>query len=152
MVDSRTTAVVTLTVFALFAAFSVPTLITASQDEQEQTLTIETGETRELTDRIGVTLIESDNTEATVEIEELGTGNTDEITLSENSTEEWAINGDSGDVTLIETTNNDAEITVSYSPTYGYSEAGKTIVNNIGLLIIAVIFIVVMGFVRVVTP
>jgi len=87
---------------------------------------------------------DSTNTDANLTLRDTESGVRDNLTLSVGDSGNYTLPGGNGTITLVSSTNQQATVDVFYSSTYGFGSAGKTIVNELGLILVAMVFIIVM--------
>lgn len=143
--DQRTVSIIGVTLLVLFLALAIPTMMDKTTYPNEADLELSEGDTREVTNGLEITLTDTSNTDATVDLTDLETGVTANYTIATGDTVSYSLPGGDGNITADTTTNQDATFTVDYSPTYGYSPAGEAIIDNIGLLLILIVFTIVVG-------
>ena len=150
MSNRQAVALIGIGVILLLAAVSIPAVIESSQSTQSSRLTIDTAGTDEVTAGLDVAIADSSNTDANITLTDTESGVDDNVTLSVGDSANYTLPGGNGTITLVSSTNQQATIDVFYSSTYGFGSAGKTIVNELGLILVAMVFIIVMGSVVVV--
>lgn len=138
-------AIVSVSFLLLLGAFAVPQMIQSTKDPQMFTTVLDIGATDEVTDGLIIRLEDSTNSEATINITDVETGNETDLVIPEGGTVNYTLPGGDGQITAVSTTNQEAELMVSYDPMYGYSDAGRTLIDNIGLILILFMFLGVMA-------
>jgi cytoskeletal protein RodZ len=145
--NSKAVALVSITFLVLLGAFVVPQLIQSTKDPQITTTVIDTGGSEGITEGLSITLQDSSNSEATVNVSDTQTGNETTLVIPEGGSANYSLPGGDGYINAVSTTNQGAELQVAFDPLYGYSQAGRTLIDNIGLILVLVIFIGVTGLI-----
>lgn len=143
--NRQAVAVVSVSFLLLLGAFAVPQMIDSTKDPQMYQTVLDIGATDEVTDGLTIHLEDSTNTEATVNITDVETGNETDLVIPEGGTANYTLPGGDGQITAVSTNNQEAELTVAYDPLYGYSDAGRILIDNIGLILILFMFLGVMA-------
>lgn len=138
-------AVVALGLFVMLIAFAIPPAITASTSTATDTFELDEGETTTVTNELDVTLNESTGSTATVVFQDTETGVTESVTLNESETSTITLKGENVTVTLDESTQNSAQITVDYSPRYGWDDGAKTVAGHLDVILALLAFVLLLG-------
>jgi hypothetical protein len=139
------TAVVALVLLVFMFAFSIPSMQAATESPSDVRLDLDEGETATVTEGLTVTADATSNTEATVTFEDVETGADNTTTVPEGNTSNWSLPGGNGTVTNVDSTANQVTVEIEYPTAYGWNPAGVAIVNNIGLILVIMAFVVIMG-------
>lgn len=142
---------VSVGVVILFVVVAMPTVVDSTTGENSQTIQFEEGETHRLSDSLEITndRVRPPTPEnATFTVRDTDTLESDTAVIQNGSQATYALSG--GNVTVAVTSITDANpetvtATVSYPTTYGWSDGAQTISSNLGLVVIAVAFIIVLG-------
>ena len=142
-----------LGIFVLAVALMAPTLIDATQENDSKTLAVAENETRELTDTLSLTA-ESVNVtgeNATILFEDQRTLDTNSTFVNTTENGNVTLSGDRINVSMDRVTDDDdAIISVSYSPMFGWSDGARLFMENAGLLIALLAGAMVIGVIWVI--
>lgn len=142
----KAVAVAALALMGLLFAFTVPSMIDATQDPRTSEIRLEEGETATVTEGLTIMLNGSTSNEATYQLEDTGTGRINGSTVSESSpTANYTLPGGDGTVTYVESTNQDAVLNVNYSASYGWNEGATVFVDNMAFILVLLALVVVLG-------
>jgi hypothetical protein len=150
MVNRQAVGISGIVLLALLSAFVIPTMVSSATTEQSIQLELEETDTEEVTSGLSLTLETLGQSQATVTLRDNETSQTQNITINEGATENYTLPGGSGSITANELTPQTGTFTTTYSPTYGWNPAGKTIISNIGLILSLMVFVVIVGGIKVV--
>lgn len=134
-----------LGLFALLIAFAVPPAISASQSTTNDTFVLAENETTTVTDGLNVTLDASTDGNATVVFEDTETGISETVTLNESETVNVTLNGENVTVTLDDASETEAQVSVEYSPRYGWDAGAKTVAAHLDVILLIVAFALLFG-------
>lgn len=136
-----------LGLFALLIAFAIPPAIDASQSTTNDTFVIGENDTRTVTDGLNVTLENSTDSEATVLLFDVESGVSHTVELAENSTSDVTINSENVTVRLAEgdATDTEAQLTVEYSPRYGWDDGAKAVAGQMDVILLLMAFALLGG-------
>lgn len=134
-----------LIIMAFFGAFAVPEMTSAAKETNNATYTLEPGENRTVTEGLMLTLDTTSNDQASLTLTDTETGQETAYTLNESETAAYSLPGGDGNVTLVESNNQDAMVQVEYEPTFGWNEPSKRIAENVGFLMVVVLLVIIGG-------
>lgn len=129
---------VALGVLVLAMALFVPSLIDATQDDAQKTVELTEGSSQNLTERLSLTAhdISSGQSEANVTLENLVTLNRTAEHLNVSETKTLNLSNEDVEVTLDSISDTDeALITATYSPMFGWDAGPRTFVENLDLVL-----------------
>jgi hypothetical protein len=142
----KAVAVASLALLGLLFAFTVPSMIDATQDPQTSEIRLEEGETATVTEGLTIMLNESTANDATYQLTDTESGKTNGSIVSETSpTANYTLPGGDGTVTYVESTNQDAVLNVNYSASYGWNGGATVFVDNMAFILVLLALIVVLG-------
>lgn len=147
--NRQAVAIVSIALLMVFGAFLVPTLMSVTEDPQTLETRLEPGQTETVTDGLEVTLNNSTDTTADVRMTDAETDREQSLMVAQGTTESYNLTGGSGNVTAVETTPTAATLEIDYDPMYGWSPAAQTIIDNLGLILTMLLFLVLMGGLKV---
>lgn len=148
--NSQAVAIVSIALLMLFGAFVVPTLMDSTETPQTFETRLEPGMTEEVTDGLELAVNETGNNEATIVVTDTQTDQEERLVIAQGTTEQYDLPGGSGNITAVETTNQAATLDVTYDPMYGWSAGAQAIVDNIDIILVMLMFLVLMGGLKVV--
>ena len=136
-------------VLVLFSVFAVPSVLDSRADTEVSSMQVDAGDTGFFGNGIEVAVADSSNTLAEIIIVDEETGESDSASIAPGAN--YTASFSNGDVTVTNTVSTQASATllVEYKSTYGYSGAALTVIDNLDIILIAMILIAVMGFVGV---
>lgn len=135
-----------LGVFVLLIGLIFPTAIDASHTDATAGFELSEGENTTVTDglRMAVESVEGDN--ATISLTDTQTRESERQTLTIGETGTFTTNGETSNVTVESiNSNNVTTSTVEYSRTYGWGDGPKTFVDNLGLILAILAFLMGVG-------
>jgi len=150
MAGKAMVAVIGLTVLLLLGAVAIPAMQSASSEQQTVRLSIDEGDSAGVTTGLNATVVNTTQTDGTIRVTDTETGVTDNLTMPEGDTVNYTLPGGNGSVTLVTANPNDATIDARHSPTYGFGSSATAFVDELGLILVAMLFLVVMASVKVV--
>lgn len=135
----------------LFVVVAMPVVVDSTSGQNSQTIQFEEGQTERLSDRLEITndRVRPPSPEnATFTVTDTETLESETAIIRNGSEATYALSG--GNVTVAVESITDANpetvtATVTYPTTYGWSDGAQTIASNMGLIVIAVAFIIVLG-------
>lgn len=135
-----------LGIFVLLIGLIFPTAIDASHTDATAGFELSEGENTTVTDglRMAVESVEGDN--ATISLTDTQTRETESQTLTIGETGTYTTNGETSNVTVESiNSNNVTTSTAEYSRTYGWGDGPKTFVDNLGLILAILAFLMGVG-------
>lgn len=147
-----TTTLVAFGVLVLFVGLLLPAVITAANTDATVTENLNKSTPETVTDGLNITLTKSDGTNATIELEDTVTFESETNTLTEGDTVTYTINNETTNVTADAIDPNWAITTVEYSRTYGWAAGPKAFVGQLDVLLALLAFLLVMGGLWAVVP
>lgn len=138
----------------LFVVVAMPVVVDSTTGENSQTLQLDEDDTVRLSDRLELTnerIRPPDPENATFTVTDTESLESGTQLIQNGSDATFALGG--GNVTVAVTSITDSQpetttVTVMYPTTYGWPDGARTIANNLGLILVAGAFIVVLGLLR----
>lgn len=143
--NSKAVAIVGVTLLLMLLSFAVPTIISASEDPQYLETELSTGETFEIAEGLEITVTDTTNSEVIVDLIDVDTRQNETLTVAQGATENYTLPGGDGTVTNLQSDNQEAMLEIGYDPEYGWSDGASVFADNIGLVLIVMVFSVVVG-------
>lgn len=138
-------AIVTLGLMLLMGAYAVPSMADATTFPEEFSTQLDEGQTEQITDGLEITLDDSTNSQANVTVRDTETDETDNLSIQEGANATYNLTGGTGNVTVVETDDQAAQLDVTYDPMFGWSPAAQAVIGEIELILTLILFLVVLG-------
>ena len=148
---NKPVAVLGFTLLVLLGVISIPIAVDSTDSTTIESVTLSEGETGEINGDISLSVVTTENTQANVTVVNQESGYTLSRTILEGSTETFSFTEGDIQITAVETTNQNAVLSVEYPNTFGYNENMSLITDNLALILIVMVFIGIMAFVGVQT-
>ena len=148
---NKPVAVLGFTLLVLLGVISIPIAVDSTDSTTIESVTLSEGETGEINGDISLSVVTTENTQANVTVVNQESGYTLSRTILEGSTETFSFTEGDIQITAVETTNQNAVLSVEYPNTFGYNENMNLITDNLALILIVMLFIGIMAFVGVQT-
>jgi ABC-type oligopeptide transport system substrate-binding subunit len=147
----------TFGVFVLLIAMLVPTLISATDSNQTESIELNEGESTAITQRLTVTAqnVSNSGQNATFVAQSEASLNTTEYGLNVTESQTQTLDGENVTIHLrnIQSpTDGSADVAtldVTYSPFFGWNDGATAFWNNLGIIVGMVAFLMVVGLVMV---
>jgi hypothetical protein len=142
------TAAFAIGVVALTIAFVIPPMLEAPNEDTASTVQLDEGDVENLNTNLDITLIATDKQAGTANVQttDLTTGETLNETIAVDETATFQMPDGEVTVTVESLTGTkSATLTASYPATYGFSEGGVAIAENIGILLVAIALLLISG-------
>lgn len=143
--DQKPVAIVGVTLLLLLSAFAIPTILAATEDPQITETELSPGDTFEITGGLEITVVSVTNSEVTVDLFDVQTRQNESLTIAEGATANYTLPGGDGSVTNLDSTNQAAMLEITFDPAYGWSPGAEVLLNNIGIVLIMVLFVIVIS-------
>lgn len=146
---NKAVAVFGFTLLVLLGVISIPIAVDSTDSTSIESVTLSEGETVEINGGISLSVVTTEQTETNVTV--VNTESEDSLSrvIQEGSTETFSFSEGDIQITAVETTNQNAVLSVEYPNTFGYNENISLITDNLALLLIVMVFIGIMAFVGV---
>jgi hypothetical protein len=133
----------------LLGAIAIPAAIDSRDKTEVESQQLSIGETGFYDEQLEISVIDSTQTEVTIRVSDIETGESEDITIPEGTT--TTVQFSPGDVNITNHVSNNqgATLTVEYPSNYGFSPPARTIGDNLPIILISMFFIAVMAFVGV---
>lgn len=134
------------TLMVLLGAIAIPAAIDSKEDTVVESSQIDIGETQQFNGQLTINVIDSTNTDATLRVSDIETGETTDITIPEGNT--TTVQFSPGDVNITNDVSNNqgATLTVEYPAIYGFSPSARTVSGYLPIILISMFFIAIMAF------
>lgn len=146
---NKAVAVLGFTLLVLLGVISIPIAVDSTDSTSVESVTLSEGESTEINGGISVSVVTTEKTETNVTVVNTESGDSISRTILEGSTETFSFSEGDIQITAVETTNQNAVLSVEYPNTFGYNENMNLITDNLELILIVMLFIGVMAFVGV---
>lgn len=148
----NTLQAVSVGIVILFVVVAMPVVVNGMTGSTSQTVQFDEGETQDLTERLNVTVTNINATAnyATVSLEDSATLDSQTETIDEGKESTFTLSGGNVSITVGSIDGGSPETAILSTSTpnqYGWADGASTLADNLGLVIVAVAFIVILGLV-----
>ena len=133
----------------LLGALTVPAAIDTSDGTVQTSVTLEEGESQLITENLDIIVEETNNADATITLVYPPGSESNTQIIDEGSTVTYSFEEGDVMVTNVDSTNQRVTLLVEYDSTFGYSDAGVIVSENIGIILVAMLLISIVSFVGV---